>query len=56
MWLSFRARTLLMLESGLRETILGPLSDGSAGPNGPREPAAPLAFAQIPDYQSVNCQ
>ena len=46
-------RTLLMLESGPREMTLGPRSDWSAGPNSLRGPTAPLACAQILDYQSV---
>ena len=45
--------SLLTIESGLRDFILGPLSDWSTGPNDPRGPAAPLASAQIPGYQFV---
>ena len=52
-WFSFSANTLLTLQNGLRKTIFGALSDWSAGPSGPQVPAAPLASAQIPDYQSV---
>ena len=51
MWLSFSARTLLKLENGPRET--GPLSDWSWLK---RPTAAPLASAQMPDYQSVTEQ